>query len=613
MKTRGKERRLKKALVLSIVMIFVFIWSATVFASYFDGAVPDGKIVENKYRLWSAGDLAVDGNGTLYVVDSLRNHILKYNASGAFLGDIKIKQPSAISVTDNGTIYVGSNRDYSVAIIKSDKTVGYLGSGPGEFKSVKDLAFDKVASEVYVVDNVDGKVKIYDSNGKYLRSITGLHLPIAVAISGSEVYVLDTPLAIFTDGQHEEVSTSGRITVFNRDGALIRSFDSPSAPDTHMVTPTDIAVSNGYVYVSDSAKNGIHVYDSTGNYLGLLNDSSDPVLLPRAVIVDKNRLFVSLSEGHSIKVFRLGKSAVNSNQQNNNSSQLNSTTVVNVIDKNSSKPTNSVTTTLTTGINYNPDLIVASDTINLLGLDGSVIKSFQPFSNINNDLFVAYADFNGDGSGEIVAVEPGSRSTVGLFDGNGNRLGTFSVDAPVVSLAASDIDGDGVADMVVSTGKDIEIYGIANDSLLLKDVISEAAEMVAAGDVDGDGSTDMVIYNNAGELKVIDMAGNIKDVRVLNVAPVSIKMADLNGSGSDSIVIATSNGDIFTLDGVQIKVNGNISDITIKDINNDGNQEIIVALTDGNLKMFNINGQMVADVSTGLQSVVNITTGQIGY
>ncbi len=619
MKPRGKERKIGR-IILVVVFLFVFLFAtlSTVMAAYFGGAIPDGKIVENKYRLWSAGALGVDNAGNLYVVDSIRNHILKYSASGAFLGDIKVKQPSAIAVSDDGTIYVGSNRNYSVAIIKNDKIVGYLGAGPGEFKSVKDLAYDSLTSEVYVVDNVDGRVKIYASDGKYLRSITGLHLPIAIAIKNNEVYILDTPIAIVTDGQGEEVTTSGRIMVFDKDGNNIRSFDSPDNPDTNMVTPTDIEVDDvGHVFVTDSAKKGVHVYDNSGNYLGLLIDDNDPITLARAVTEYNGKLFVSLSEGHCIRIFKLNNTLSMQNRSTIQTGASN-TRMISIGDKKGNSMTNSVSINSNSGSGtvVESNLIVASDMINIIGLTGSVISRFQPFADTIGNVDVEYADFDGDGTGEIAAALRGdTTSKIGLFSVNGNMINSFSTNSSVVGMASADIDGDGISDLIVSTGSSIDIYGINSDSIVLKDEIATGADVIAAGDVDGDGLVDMVVYDKAsGDLKILDLSGNVKQSQTLGVVPVAIKVADLNNSGVESVIVATADGVVFSTDGsMQIKVNSNISDIAVKDVNGDGANEVVIALNDGTVKIVSLNGTALADISTGMQADVNITTGQIGY
>jgi DNA-binding beta-propeller fold protein YncE len=94
--------------------------------------VPGGKMTAEATQLSSLGKLAVDRQGMLYVVDSYKNSVRAYDSTGKSLGQIVIGRPSAVAAASDGTVYIGSHQDYSVAIYKNGQRAGYLGDGKHE-------------------------------------------------------------------------------------------------------------------------------------------------------------------------------------------------------------------------------------------------------------------------------------------------------------------------------------------------------------------------------------------------------------------------------------------------------------------------------------------------
>jgi DNA-binding beta-propeller fold protein YncE len=300
MKLRGTIR----AAVFSIILLpFVILGlPGTGHAEgLYPGAEDIGQITMDKSVLWAPGKLALGGNGTLYVVDGYKDHILKFDRKGNYRGDISVAGVSAVAVAADGTLYIGSHSDYSVMIYKSGKIKGYLGSGAGEFFSIRDIAVDKDTGNIFVVDSVGNAVRVYDSSGGEQGMIAGVHLPVSIDITADEIYVLDSP--IIDDAETGAPTTDSVISVFDKGLNLIGTIDE-NEEYAMMFRPTDITVADGKIFVSDASRKSVLVYDTTGVYLGEIKSNKGDIHTAVSVAYSSGGiLYVSESETHSIQMF----------------------------------------------------------------------------------------------------------------------------------------------------------------------------------------------------------------------------------------------------------------------------------------------------------------------
>lgn len=256
-----------------------------------------GAISLQKNILWSPGRLALGGDGTLYVVDSYKNHILAIDRTGIYQGDIFVPQVAAVAVGPDGTLYVGSHRDYSVAIYRNGETAGYLGSGAHEFSSIRDIAVDTETGDVYVADNAGNAVRVYDRQGQPLGSVGGINLPTGVTVAEGEIYIIDNPVI------SDDLSTGARISVFDRAFNLVMTINE-YGNETQLFRPTDLAVSDGILYISDAALNAVAVFDAGGRYAGEIRSGGAVTTVPVGLVVSGDgTLYVSESQTRSIQRF----------------------------------------------------------------------------------------------------------------------------------------------------------------------------------------------------------------------------------------------------------------------------------------------------------------------
>ncbi len=147
------------------------------------------------------------------------------------------------------------------------------------------------------------------------------------------------------------------------------------------------------------------------------------------------------------------------------------------------------------------------------GKDGSVLRSFFAFpSAFTGGIRVAAGDVNGDGRADIVtAPGAGGLPDVRVFDGaSGNLIREFMAYTPAfvggVYVAVGDTNGDGRADIITGTGFGgapvVEVFSGRDNSLLqcfyAYSPTLTAGVRVAATDVNGDGRADIVTTSGPG-------------------------------------------------------------------------------------------------------------------
>ncbi len=156
------------------------IWNAQVVQYAEDGTrlgvlfkLPGG---ENPYGL------GVDPtNGTIYVGASSCCWVFKYvrdpntgqYSQGMSIVNNAFKYPSRVTVRDDGWVYISDMLDGQIFVYDSAGTfkftIGTKGSGPGQLKQPRAMAFD-ASGRLFVVDAYNSRVSVFASSGQFLFS-----------------------------------------------------------------------------------------------------------------------------------------------------------------------------------------------------------------------------------------------------------------------------------------------------------------------------------------------------------------------------------------------------------------------------------------------------------
>ncbi|MDP3645512.1 MAG: peptidoglycan-binding protein [bacterium] len=197
-------------------------------------------------------DVAVDVQGSVYVVDNANNRIQKFNSNGTFLakwgsqgnGNSQFSSPSGIGLDSSGNVYVADYGNNRIQKFDSNGTFiskwGTQGSGNGQFDGPMDIAVDAQGNS-YVADyTFNNRIEKFDSNGNFLLQWGGVSAPSGVALDSSgNVFVA-------------EMNNNYRISKFSSSGVSLGHWNNSSGSGGQLSGPWRVAVdAQGNVYVAE--------------------------------------------------------------------------------------------------------------------------------------------------------------------------------------------------------------------------------------------------------------------------------------------------------------------------------------------------------------------------
>jgi DNA-binding beta-propeller fold protein YncE len=232
--------------------------------------------------------LALDRRGNLYVADGENNRIQKVDSQGRLItkwgsrgkqGGKKDGQFDncgfcGVAVGADDNVYVTDNNNERVQVFDSNgkflRTWGKSGNGDGEFYSTFGVATDRQGN-VYVGDAVNGRVQKFDRNGKFLMKF---------GKSGFEAGQFSGDLADIAVDARGNIYVTDRIKglqKFDGKGHFLAAWRA--CGDKRPVTwATGVALDRqSNVYFYDLANGRICKYSSNGQFLTAFGGFRTPV------------------------------------------------------------------------------------------------------------------------------------------------------------------------------------------------------------------------------------------------------------------------------------------------------------------------------------------------
>ena len=250
----------------------------------------DPATVGNFTKLSKAGPehpvrLAVASDGTVFASDPRVGEVVGYRDGRKVVEMAGLDGPLGLAVSGD-SLFVGNSgrRDVEVYDLRTQRYVGVLGSGVGEFTMPNAIA---VASDgtTYVVDSREHVVKVYGRDRARSGTIgsqgTGngkFQFPVAVAVDSRRVVVGD--------------QDNNRVQIFDRNGHWQRSLGSAPAMDAatledlrgHFTSIAGVALKGDDIYVLDAAHGHVQVMDSAGNCKGFFGRMGDCLTCTRLAL-----------------------------------------------------------------------------------------------------------------------------------------------------------------------------------------------------------------------------------------------------------------------------------------------------------------------------------------
>lgn len=218
-------------------------------------------LAQQKMRQFSPGgsgslavpiNVAVDKDGSLYVADTGRNQVLCYNPDESFraaIGQGDALRPTALALSAD-RLYVADLKGHCVRVYdkanqKQLFTIPRNPEAPEEQEPGKlfmpaNVALD-AQGRLYACDTAACKVKVYDAEGKYLRT---------VGEQGDRPGQFARPkgLAVDQAGRLYVVDAAAQVCqIFDAEGKLLMFFGEPNASAASLDLPAGIAIDYQHV------------------------------------------------------------------------------------------------------------------------------------------------------------------------------------------------------------------------------------------------------------------------------------------------------------------------------------------------------------------------------
>jgi len=236
---------------------------------------PDGRFIReighNLYAWSFAHDVKVDRDDNVWVTDKGSDMVIKFNPEGRVVmvfgrkqeasdeetGPLKhpgpplppvdgrFRQVTDVTWDSGGNVYI-SDGYINSRVAKIDKDGNWImswgepGSQPGQFNTPHSIASD-AQDHIYVADRGNGRIQVFDTEGKFLRQIR-----------------IDVPLP-----------PNARPAIGNKPGFDVQGTFAPGSPWTVCITPPP----NQVLYTSDGYPGRIYKLSLEGKVLGVLGQS----------------------------------------------------------------------------------------------------------------------------------------------------------------------------------------------------------------------------------------------------------------------------------------------------------------------------------------------------
>lgn len=195
--------------------------------------------------------------GKLYVADMKNSRVQIFSLDGKYEGVIPDPQrhgglrlgPTALGKDEENRLYVSTLNHEILVFDQKDQLVGKIGAAgelDGELSYPYGVARD-IRGNLWVADTNNGRVQVFDPQGRYRFKLGGMAMPRGVAIDKhGRVFVVDVL-------QHTVFALASN-------GTSLFQFGERGLDEGQFNFPNDIAIQDDLIYITDRENNRISVW-----------------------------------------------------------------------------------------------------------------------------------------------------------------------------------------------------------------------------------------------------------------------------------------------------------------------------------------------------------------
>lgn len=264
-------------------------------------------------------DIKSNSKGMVYITDISKSAIVVYDlvnykvevwAKGTDPDKTFTINPYYLALDKANNVYVVGSGAKEIFVLDSTGAVLRRIDYTGKVGAPGGIVVDNDAGRIYLVDSLDGKVAVFELDGKFLFSF-GKH--------GAEDGDFNRPSPITINHKGEVVVgdvMNSRVQIFTKEGKFLRKFGQrgSTGPDFQVIKGLSVD-SDDNVYVTDGKANQMKIFSTNGDYLltigtaysvtKTLKEAPGGFLLPQGIYIDaSNTIYIADQANMRFQIFK---------------------------------------------------------------------------------------------------------------------------------------------------------------------------------------------------------------------------------------------------------------------------------------------------------------------